>query len=197
MQRTQAAHPGRSCARVQGDLVAGDREVAALMFVSEERGIRDEQPRTVCYSGRWPRARLTWLGEIYRTCVVPVRIHSQKKIQQRRYSYTTARLGSRPHRATRLKCGPLRPLSLPNVRGGLVPAPPCRPRCTSRTTRVDERPRVALLTARLHGATRTLVRSSQRRATSSSRGSRGNEAAHAHRQHGQAPIGPRGRARPR
>mmetsp|Transcript_28078 Transcript_28078/g.71313 ORF Transcript_28078/g.71313 Transcript_28078/m.71313 type:complete len:210 (+) Transcript_28078:463-1092(+) len=30
----------RSWARVQGDLVAGDREVAALMFVSEERGIR-------------------------------------------------------------------------------------------------------------------------------------------------------------
>ena len=31
----------RSWARVQGDLVAGDREVAALMFVSEERGIRE------------------------------------------------------------------------------------------------------------------------------------------------------------
>ena len=30
-----------SWARVQGDLVAGDREVAALMFVSEERGIRE------------------------------------------------------------------------------------------------------------------------------------------------------------
>ena len=30
----------RSCARVQGDLVAGDREVAVVpMFVSEERGI--------------------------------------------------------------------------------------------------------------------------------------------------------------
>ena len=48
LQGLVAPHGG-----VQGDLVAGDREVAALMFVSEERGIREHRSTGYgCDSGR-------------------------------------------------------------------------------------------------------------------------------------------------